>query len=174
MIVVYNLSNNSQSRVTRIMATLCRWSSTHLSSTVLRQTLRSPLAKCRHKLPHGRQISLFSRVKAAFKTPESEVLDKITTVPFYELFNPPLPIQLNWIFLFLDAVFTFVLSHTRLSWLNPDTEGQASLWPGGTGHTTSQATRKALLQKKSFDLLTNGSRSLVSTLVSDPSSPYDS
>ncbi|KAI9568850.1 hypothetical protein HD554DRAFT_2096231 [Boletus coccyginus] len=79
------------------MASLCRWSSTHLSSTVLRQTLR---------LPHGRQISLFSRVKGAFKTPESEVLDKITTVPFYELFNPPLPIQLNWLFLFLDAVFT--------------------------------------------------------------------
>ncbi|KAH0829109.1 hypothetical protein J3R83DRAFT_2575 [Lanmaoa asiatica] len=51
-------------------------------------------------------MSLFSRVKGTFKTPESEVLDRITTMPFYELSSPPLPIQLNWLFLFLDAVFT--------------------------------------------------------------------
>jgi len=51
-------------------------------------------------------MSLLSRVKGALKTPESEVLDKITSAPFYELSNPPAPIQLNWLFLFLDAVFT--------------------------------------------------------------------
>lgn len=63
-------------------------------------------------------MSLFSGVKGAFKTPESQVLEKITSVPFYELSKPPPPIQLNWLFLFLDAVFTFVLSHTRVSSLN--------------------------------------------------------
>ncbi|KAG8221235.1 hypothetical protein J3R82DRAFT_1397 [Butyriboletus roseoflavus] len=88
------------------MASLCRWSSVYLSSTIHWQSLRPPLARCCRGLPHGRQMSLSSRVKGAFKTPESEVLDKITSVPFYELSNPPLPIQLNWLFLFLDAVFT--------------------------------------------------------------------
>ena len=63
-------------------------------------------------------MSLSSRIKGAFKSPESEVLDKITTVPFYELSNTPPPIQLNWLFLFLDAVFTFVLSHACMSVLN--------------------------------------------------------
>ena len=85
------------------MASLCR--------TVRWQSLRSPLAR----LPHVRQVSLLSRVKGAFKTPESRVLDTITAVPFYELSRTPPPIQLNWLFLFLDAVFTFVFSHTRAS-----------------------------------------------------------
>lgn len=73
------------------------------------------------------------------------MLDKITTVPFYEFSNPPLPIQLNWLFLFLDAVFTFVLSLTRVSELISYTEVQAPLWPGGTGHTKSLVTRKERL-----------------------------
>ena len=83
-----------------------------LSRIVRWQSLRPPLVR---RLPHIRQVSLFSRVQGAFKTPESQVLDAITTVPFYELSRPPLPIQLNSLFLFLDAVFTFVLSHTRAS-----------------------------------------------------------
>ena len=54
------------------------------------------------------------------------------------------------------------------------TEVQASLWLGGTGHTTFQVTRKEHLQNKSFDPLTNGSPSRASTSVSGPPSPYDS
>ncbi|KAF8421546.1 hypothetical protein L210DRAFT_3766081 [Boletus edulis BED1] len=89
------------------MASLCRRASTHLSNTILRQSVRSPLLRCRHTgLPHARSLSLLSNVKGAFKTPESEILDKITAVPFYELSHLPPPIQLNWLFLFLDAVFT--------------------------------------------------------------------
>lgn len=70
--------------------------------------LQSPLHIIRHALPYGRHISLLSGAKKVFKTQESQVLDKITAVPFYELTSAPAPIQLNWLFLFLDAVFTFV------------------------------------------------------------------
>ena len=111
--------NSEPSQVTRKlrlpMASLCRRSSSLLHGLTSWSSLRPTFSKYPHRLPHSRQISLLSKVKRVFKTPESEMLEKISAVPFYELFKPPPPIQLNWLFLFLDAVFTFVLLRIRVS-----------------------------------------------------------
>lgn len=141
--------------------------------------LQSPLHIIRHALPYGRHISLLSGAKKVFKTQESQVLDKITAVPFYELTSAPAPIQLNWLFLFLDAVFTFVPLHAPLSYSSinkyvSDTEVQAPLWPGDIGHTKSLETKKGHFPSENFDLPTTASPSHASTSASDPSLPYGS
>ncbi|KAF8841715.1 hypothetical protein BDN67DRAFT_494243 [Paxillus ammoniavirescens] len=61
----------------------------------------------RQGLHKSRHMYIFSGVRGLFnKTSRSELPENITTIPFYELPKPPLPIRLTWLFLFLDAVFT--------------------------------------------------------------------
>ncbi|KAF9228493.1 hypothetical protein BS17DRAFT_341575 [Gyrodon lividus] len=86
------------------MTSLRQWS-TLLANSACRRPVRSPRTFVEHQGLHKtRQMSLFSRVRGwLYKTPRSELPEKITVVPFYELPKPPLPIRLTWLFLFLDA-----------------------------------------------------------------------